>query len=249
MASAEGQPSWQMADLVESRLGQVGVGSRLRIFWQVGEANWPFIATIIAKDGSSPNTYTYLYDDGYLCDERGFQESFNLSQERFEVLDDAMPEAARAAIAAATYTNTTMLCKDLPVENLKQKNVQKLCINMHIQSLPGKWVRITDLVDSICDDLSPAGSYLICTGQHHVDEETGIRNYGETVRQNLEATREERRADYETKVKRLTHFFAKSPHVYEMQGFGADEETGRIRFEVCKAVVDLTANSDDEFGS
>ena len=234
-------PKMAMAD-VESYLGQVGVGSRLRIFWQLGAANIPNIATIIAKDESASNTYTYLYDDGG-------QESFNLSQERFEVLDDAMPEAARAAIAAATYTNTTMLCKDLPVENLKQKNVQKLCINMHIQSLPGKWVRITDLVDSICDDLSPAGSYLICTGQHHVDEETGIRNYGETVRQNLEATREERRADYETKVKRLTHFFAKSPHVYEMQGFGADEETGRIRFEVCKAVVDLTANSDDEFGS
>ena len=119
---------------------------------------------------------------------------------------------------------------------------------------PDKWlfVRVTDIVNEICKDLSPAGSYLICTGQCHVDK-NGNQNYGETVLQNSEATseatsEEERRADYETKVQGLTKFFNSNPHVYDSQDCGADEETGRIRFEVRKAVVDLTANSDDEFG-
>ena len=202
----------------------------------------------------------------------------------------------KASQAMMKYTNTKTLYKGLPVDILKQEDVQRQCINMYMtqipleqmrnkfhdsledafnkthseagqsssegaadvlpaaasasgqsSSKPGKWVRVTDIVDTICDDLSPAGSYLICTGQYHVDEETGIRNYGETIVQNSEATREERRADYEIKVKRLTHFFTKNPHVYDSQDYGADEETGRIRYEVCKAVVDLTANSDDEF--
>jgi hypothetical protein len=93
----------------------------------------------------------------------------------------------------------------------------------------------------------PRRSYLICTGQCHVDK-TGNRNYGETVLQNSEATSEERRADYETKVQGLTKFFNSNPHIYDSQDYGTDKETGRIRFEVRKAVVDLTANSDDEFG-
>lgn len=93
MASTDGQSSGQMAD-TESRLGQVGVGSRLKIFWSLGTAYIPANATIIAKDESASNTYTYLYDVGG-------QESFDLSKERFEILDDAMPEAARSAIAAA----------------------------------------------------------------------------------------------------------------------------------------------------
>ena len=38
--------------------------------------------------------------------------------------------------------------------------------------------------------------------------------------------------------------FPPSGVLFELE---VDEETGRIRFEVCKAVVDLTANSDDEF--
>ena len=111
---------------------------------------------------------------------------------------------------------------------------------------PDKWwrVQVTDIVDAICEDLSPAGSYLICTGQYHVDGTTGIRNYGETVLQNFEATSEEKRADYEAKVEGLKRFFAKNPHAYDSQDYGFDEETGRTRFEVCKTVVDLT-DSDD----
>jgi len=243
MASAEGQSSGQMADR-ESRLEQLGTGSRISIFWD--RTYYP--ATIIGKYGSSPNTYTFLYDDS-----SGGHESFDLSILPFKVLDDAVPEAACAAISVAThtkikYSNTRELYKDLPIYVLKQENVLRQCLNMYIQSLPGKWVRITDMVDAICNDLSPAGSYLICTGQYHVDKETSIRNYGETVLQNSEATSEEKRADYETKVERLKHFFTNNPDIYDSQDYGFDEETGRIRIEVCKAVVDLTANSDDEFG-
>jgi len=193
----------------------------------------------------------------------------------------------KASHAMMKYTNTKGLYKGLPIDILKQDDVQRQCINMYMTQVPleqmqnkfhdgledafnkthseagqsssegaaasgqtsgkpSKWVRVTDIVDAICDDLSPAGSHLICTGEYHVDQETEIRNYGETIVQNTEATKEEKKADYEHKVKRLTHFFTNSPHVYDFQDY-TEEETGKIRFEVCKAVVDLTGNSDDEF--
>lgn len=113
-------------------------------------------------------------------------------------------------------------------------------------SKPDKWVPVQAIVRAICRDLSPAGSYLICTGEYHVDERTGIRNYGETVVQNTEASAEERYVDMEYKTSKLADFFTKDPHIYDSRDCGVDAD-GSIRYEVCAAVVDLTGNSDDEF--
>ena len=80
--------------LHKRRLEQIGIGSRVGIFWKEDRTYYP--ATIIAKHRRR-NTYTYLYDDGT-------QETYDLSDQLFEVLDDAVPEAARAAIDAALRT-------------------------------------------------------------------------------------------------------------------------------------------------
>jgi len=113
-------------------------------------------------------------------------------------------------------------------------------------STPDKWVPVRAIVRAICRDLSPAGSYLICTGEYHVDEETGVRNYGETVVQNTEASNEEKYSEMDYKTEQLAHFFTKDPHIYDSRDCGTDAD-GNIRYEVCAAVVDLTADSDDEF--
>ena len=113
-------------------------------------------------------------------------------------------------------------------------------------SKPDKWVPVQAIVRAICRDLSPAGSYLICTGEYHVDEKTGIRNYGETVVQNTEASNEEKYVDMEYKTSKLADYFTKDPHIYDSRDSGVNAD-GTIRYEVCAAVVDLTGNSDDEF--
>ena len=76
------------------RLQQVGVGSRVGIFWPLDNVHYP--ATIIAKHGGWLHTYTFLYDDGE-------RESFDLSlHQQFQILDDEVPKAALDAIATAS---------------------------------------------------------------------------------------------------------------------------------------------------
>lgn len=54
-----------------------------------------FPATVIARhEEDSPYTFTYLYDDGD-------KEMFDLSLDKFQLLNDDPPEAAIAAISAA----------------------------------------------------------------------------------------------------------------------------------------------------
>ena len=75
---------------LNSRLEQVGVGSRVAIFWPLDNVHYP--ATIIAY-GRWPHTYTFLYDDGG-------QKSFDLSKhQQFQILHDEVPKAALDAIA------------------------------------------------------------------------------------------------------------------------------------------------------
>ena len=77
---------------LNNRLEQVGVGSRVGIFWPLDNVHCP--ATIIARHGRRwPHTYTFLYDDGE-------QESFDLSlHQQFQILGDEVPKEALDAIA------------------------------------------------------------------------------------------------------------------------------------------------------
>mmetsp|Transcript_16470 Transcript_16470/g.47300 ORF Transcript_16470/g.47300 Transcript_16470/m.47300 type:complete len:347 (-) Transcript_16470:386-1426(-) len=106
-----------------------------------------------------------------------------------------------------------------------------------------EWVRVLDLVRAISRDLSPAGSHLICTGKHHVDQDA-IENYGEMVVQNTEATEEERAVDVVHKEKCLASYFTSSPHTYDIRDY--KDEEGGIRFEVRLPVVNVAGDSDDD---
>ena len=74
-------------------LSKVGIGSRVSIYWEPNGMYFP--ATVIARhEEDSPYTFTYLYDDGD-------KEMFDLSLDKFQLLNDDPPEAAIAAISAA----------------------------------------------------------------------------------------------------------------------------------------------------
>ena len=74
-------------------LSKVGIGSRVSIYWEPNRMYFP--ATVIARhEEDSPYTFTYLYDDGD-------KEMFDLSLDKFQLLNDDPPEAAIAAISAA----------------------------------------------------------------------------------------------------------------------------------------------------
>jgi len=82
---------------LKKRLRQVGVRSRVEIYWEEKKEYFP--ATIVAEHGEWSHTYTFLYDDG--C-----KESFDLSHRRFHVLDDAIPKIAVDEIIAIAISDT-----------------------------------------------------------------------------------------------------------------------------------------------
>ena len=87
---------------LRKRLAQVGIGSRVAIYWPLENTHYP--ATIIVKHERWPHTYTFLYDDGE-------KESFDLSEhQQFQILDDAVPKAALDSIAAYTPPQNYLSC-------------------------------------------------------------------------------------------------------------------------------------------
>ena len=93
-SSATGSTRSTRRSDLNNRLEEVGVGTRVGIYWPLDHVFYP--ATIIAKHGRWHHTYTFLYDDGE-------QESFDLSKhQQFQILDDEVPKEALAAIATAS---------------------------------------------------------------------------------------------------------------------------------------------------
>ena len=81
----------------QSMLSKVRIGSRVSIYWEPNRMYFP--ATVVSRDEEDgPYTFTFLYDDGD-------EETFDLSTDKFKLLDDAPPEAALAAINAACTAN------------------------------------------------------------------------------------------------------------------------------------------------
>jgi len=155
------------------------------------------------------------------------EESFNKTRSLNPTeAGESSQEGDRAAAAAAAAANEP----DFSVAN------------------PSKWVRVPDLCRAISNDLSPAGSYIICTGKDKEgdDDEGGEpRNYGEEVVQNMESTDEEKMADFEHKQKRLAMYFNSQPQDFDCRHY-TDEASGRKYFEVQRAVVDLTLSDDSD---
>ena len=83
---------------VQRRLAQVVVSSRIAVYWP--EDKEYYQGTIIARQGDSPSSYVLFYDDGE-------KETIDLSNHEFKVLNDALPEAAKAAIARPARSNST----------------------------------------------------------------------------------------------------------------------------------------------
>ena len=109
--------STRRSDLIR-RLEQVGVGSRVGIYWPLDKRHYP--ATIVAKHARWPHTYHFLYDDGE-------QESFDLSNHKaFQILDDAVPQAALDAITQSKGgLNSARQNKVMEVEDAKSASLHR----------------------------------------------------------------------------------------------------------------------------
>lgn len=113
------------------------------------------------------------------------------------------------------------------------------------------FVRVEDLVHFLCQNLSPAASYSICTGCRKQGE------YGEvTVQRILVQPKNNARlaqeisgkqlVDYADKERGLVDFFKSEPGVYDLELVGVTpDKLPKENYQVRLAVVDLL-DSDDE---
>ena len=102
------------------------------------------------------------------------------------------------------------------------------------------FVRVEDMVHLICESLSPAGSYIMCTG--------GAKkcNYGEVTVQRTNATVVQRKQDFVAKERGLVAFFKSEPGKFELELHSVNHNRDPSEnFQVRFAVVDLLL-SDDE---
>jgi hypothetical protein len=102
------------------------------------------------------------------------------------------------------------------------------------------FVRVEDMVHSICANLSPAGSYIMCTGR------AKEYNYGEVTAQRINATVAQRKQDFVAKEIGIVAFFRSEPGTFELQLHSVDpNRTPRENYQVRFAVVDLVSDHDD----
>jgi hypothetical protein len=105
------------------------------------------------------------------------------------------------------------------------------------------YVRVEDVVHFICDSLSSAASFILCTGK----EKTG--NYGEEIVQRQGCSPEV--LDYSLKERGLVSFFQAEPGFYDLELVDIDvsrdsHELPNKNYKVRLCVVDLLEDSDDD---
>ena len=155
----------------------------------------------------------------------------------------------------------------MPIAALGHVDIRRFCIDAHMRGVqkhrmnviaedrlatapvreaaseehPNEPVEIQDIVHYICDNLSPAGSFIVCTGS----EKPG--NYGERLiqREKKGAGPQARKADFATKEAGLTSYFSRFPGCYEFK-YTRNDEFGRP----CHTVKfrEVLLESDDEEG-
>jgi hypothetical protein len=120
------------------------------------------------------------------------------------------------------------------LERLSFSNIRKECIDSFIDKYFQKvnaplrgWVKITDVCKSICNDLSPSASYIICTGERP-------------------SIARRRMDDSKYKQKELARYIIRKPHKFEIKGY-AEQKTGAIAYMIGRVLVDLTADSDGDY--
>lgn len=129
----------------------------------------------------------------------------------------------------------------------QQESIQK--IGQVDTSAPGNeaytndFVRVEDIVHFICQSLSPAASFIVCTGKEKVHG--SVRNYGEKHVQNQGACTAEKKMDFQKKEAGLVDFFQSQPGTFELEFDGIDQTMFNERNYKVRLVV-LELSSDDE---
>lgn len=169
------------------------------------------------------------------------------------------------------YLHTVDFYKGMPLKVFTQGNVRKQAIQAFVKQInsaridksnadriqqanqgepviihssdANDFVRVEDIVHFICKSVSPAASYIICTGK----EKQG--NYGERQVQRFGFSLEDGLQDYAVKERELVSFFKAEPGCYDIELDGYDEtrqprENYKVKFAVF--VIDSDSDSDSD---
>jgi hypothetical protein len=115
------------------------------------------------------------------------------------------------------------------------------------QVLTNDWVCVEDIVHHVSKSLSPAASYILCTGmQHHAKND--VNDYGEKYVQKQGASEDEQFQDFAEKESGLVQFFKNNPGVYNLELYRNNQAMYRNTksYRVKLAVVDLLESGDEE---
>lgn len=111
------------------------------------------------------------------------------------------------------------------------------------------FVRVEDIVHYICESLSPAGSYIICTGKSKKESKTSgvlVHNYGERNVQKTRASKREKFQDYAEKERQLVAFLQSEPGVYDLEFVGRDKNRlPNENYKVKLAVLEIGSSDED----
>jgi hypothetical protein len=138
------------------------------------------------------------------------------------------------------------------VDLTNSERIQQAALPTAANGSANDFVRVEDMVHLICENLSPAGSFIMCTGRaskcnYMSTGRAEKRNYGEVTVQRTNATVGERKQDFVAKEKGIVDFFKSEPGAFELELHSVDpnrrpSENYQVRF----AVVDLLSSDDDE---
>jgi hypothetical protein len=115
------------------------------------------------------------------------------------------------------------------------------------QVLTNDWVCVEYIVHHVSKSLSPAASYIVCTGkQHHANSD--VKDYGEKYVQKQGVSEDKQFQDFALKERGLVQFFRNNPGVYDLELFRNNQTMYRNTnsYRVKLSVVDLLDSSDEE---
>ena len=109
-----------------------------------------------------------------------------------------------------------------------------------------EYIDVQDIVHFICESLSPAASYLLCSGKEK-RASNGVRNYDEMFVQQVGVSQKDKFKDYVEKEMGLVDFFKSEPGTYDLKLECIDPtknppENYKVRF----AVLELDDSSEEE---
>ncbi len=102
------------------------------------------------------------------------------------------------------------------------------------------FVRVEDIVHTLCKNLSPAASFMLCTGKQKAG------NYGEKHVQRRASSRATSLQDYSTKEEELVKFIKTEPGTFDIRLVGySKKKRPRENYEVSFTVFEIDSSSDE----